>query len=110
MSNGNMNIGKRFDALFTDWEKTIQDPKIRISSRPRDYVDNEPYREMVKLGREVLPFIIEKLETGHFLLNQAVMDIAGIDIEEVVGKERLFLLSEQEKSALLVEWWRSKQQ
>ena len=110
MSNSNMDIRKRFEALFTDWEKTIRDPKVRISSRPQDYIDNEPYREMVKLGREALPFIIEKLETGHFLLNQAVMDIAGIDMEEIVDKERLFFLSEQEKSTLLVEWWKSKQQ
>lgn len=108
MSTTDRKLREDFDALFADWEKAIRDPKIESSSRPQDYIDNEPYREIVKLGRDALPFIIEKLEQGVFFLNQAVVDIAGIEMEEIVGKERRFP-SEQEKSALLVRWWRSQE-
>lgn len=109
MSDKNKEIKKKFDTLFAEWERVILDPKIQLSSRPRDYIDNEPYRELVRLGKDVLPFVIEKLEQGAFFLNQAVVDIAGLKMEDIVGKERRFP-SEQEKSTLLVKWWRSQKQ
>lgn len=107
MENENIEIKERFDALFAEWEKVIQDPKIQLSSRPQDYTNNEPYHEIVKLGKDVLPFIIEKLEEGVFFLNQAVVEISGIRMEDIIGKERRFP-SEQEKSALLINWWKSQ--
>ena len=109
MNNKSKKVKEKFDALFAEWEKVIQDPKIRLSSRPQDYINNEPYREIVKLGRDALPFIIEKLEQGVFFLNQAVVEITGIKMEEIIGKERRFP-SEQEKSRLLVKWWQSQKQ
>ena len=109
MNNESKKLKEKFDALFAEWEKVIQNPKIQLSSRPQDYINNEPYREIVKLGRDALPFIIEKLEQGVFFLNQAVVDIIGIKMEEIIGKERGFL-SEQEKSKLLVKWWRLQKQ
>jgi hypothetical protein len=102
-------LKERFDALFAEWEKVILDPKVRLSSRPQDYLNNKPYREIVKLGEDVLPFIMAKLEQGIFLLNQAVVDIAGIKMEQIIGKEQQ-LLSEQKKSDLILKWWRSRKQ
>lgn len=107
MSAENREVREKFDALFAEWEKIIRDPKIRLSSRPQDYVDNEPYREIVKLGKDALPFIMEKLEQGVFFMNQAVVNITGVKMEEIISKERRFP-SEQEKSDLLVKWWRSQ--
>jgi len=107
MSYEDKNIKEKFDALFADWEKAIQDPQIRLSSKPQDYTNNEPYRELVKLGRGALPFIMEKLEQGVFFLNQAVVEITDIKIDEIIGKARRFP-SEQEKSTLLVKWWQSQ--
>jgi len=104
MSNEDKSIKEKFDVLFADWEKVIQTPKIQLSSRPQDYTNNEPYREIVRLGRDALPFIIEKLEQGIFFLNQAVAEITGVKMNEIIGKERRFL-GEQEKSGLLVKWW-----
>lgn len=116
MGNDNKKVKEKFDALFAAWEKAIQASKIRLSSRPQDYINNKPYCEIVKLGREVLPFIIEKLEQvedsrngGVFFLNQAVVEITGIKIDKIIGKERRFL-GEQEKSTLLVKWWQSQKQ
>jgi hypothetical protein len=98
------DIEERFEALFAEWEKVIQDPKIQLSSRPQDYLSNEPYQGMVKLGNGALPFIVEKLDQGVFLLNQAVVDITNTSMEDIIGKERRFI-SEQAKSAIIVEWW-----
>jgi hypothetical protein len=102
-------VKEKFDFWFGQWEKTIRTPQIQLSSRPQDYRNNKPYREIINLGREVLPFVIEKVDQGVFFLNQAVVDIIGIKMEDMVDKERGFL-SEQEKSTLLVKWWRSQKQ
>lgn len=109
MSNEDRNVKEKFDALFADWEKVIQDPKIQLSSRPQDYTNNEPYREIVKLGKDALPFIVEKLEQGVFFLNQAVVEIAGLKMDDIISEERRFP-GEQERSNLLVKWWRSQGQ
>jgi hypothetical protein len=106
--NDMKELKNKFDDLFGQWEKTIQDPKIQFSSRPLDYIDNEPYRGIVHLGSDALPHVMEKLEQGVFLLNQAVVDITGINMDEILEKEQPFP-SEQAKSELLLQWWRSQE-
>ena len=110
-------IERRFENLYAEWEELIKDPKVQISSRPRDYIDNEPYRELVKLGKEALPLVLEKIEAGVFFMNQAALEIAGSTLEEIVDKERALpdgkrldfskrdmprFLSEEQKSQLII--------
>ena len=109
MSNVNQETREQFDTLFEEWQRVIQDPKIQLSSRPQDYIDNEPYRAIIELGKDALPFVIEKLEQGVFFLNQAVADIEGVRIEELISPKKRFP-SEQEKSELLIEWWKSRRE
>lgn len=109
MEIGNEELSKRFEELFSEWQRVIRDPKIQVSSRPQDYIDNEPYRKIVGLGEKALPLVLDKLQQGVFLLNQAVLDITGKNADEIFGKERI-LMSEQEKSRLLVDWWRTQKQ
>ena len=108
MMGENKEIREKFDAHYSEWEKVISKSKTSFSSRPQDYTDNEPYRNIIKMGPDVLPFIMEKIELGVFLLNQAFIDISGIDNKEIISKDRPFP-SEQEKSKLLVNWWKSQQ-
>lgn len=111
------DVKEHFEALYAEWEKTIQDPKIQFSSRPQDYTDNEPYRAIVKLGEEALPLILERIEQGIFFMNQAALDIRGLEMDRIIEEERkkppdkraAFLveeapefLSEQQKSALIL--------
>jgi len=109
MNVENNKIKEVFDTLFSEWQKMIQDPKIQLSSITQDYLNNEPYRNIIKMGTPALPLVIEKLKQGIFLLNHAVLAITGKKGEEVFGKEKRFL-SEQEKSRYLVDWWNSQQQ
>lgn len=99
---------ERFNALYEEWKEASQHPEVRLSSRPEDYINNEPYRKMVAMGREALPLVIEKLEQGEFLLNQAVADMEGVGLDELIKTDQPFP-SEQEKSRLLIQWWQSKQ-
>lgn len=81
-------IKEQFDALYAEWEKVIQDPKIQISSRPQDYTDNEPYRKIVKLGKDALPFISEKMEQGVFFMNEAALKITGNTVDKIIEEEK----------------------
>lgn len=109
MNTADSKIRNEFDDSFSKWQKAIQAPAIQLSSRPQDYTRNEPYKNIVKLGKAALPLLIDKIEQGVFLLNQAVLDISGAKEEEVFGKEKKFL-SEQEKSKILVAWIKSQKQ
>jgi len=110
-------IKEQFDAFYAEWEKVIQDPKIQFSSRPQDYTDNEPYRKIVKLGKDALPFVLEKIERGVFFMNQAALEIAETPLGNIIeeenkkpkkeklvffAEERPEFLSEQEKSELIL--------
>ncbi len=108
MNIKNAKIKKEFDALFLEWQKVIQSPKIQVCSRSQDYINNEPYRRIVKMGTPALPLVIEKLKQGIFLLNQAVFEITGKKEEVLFGRGKKNL-SEQEKSRYLVDWWNSLQ-
>lgn len=110
---------EKFDALYEEWLKIIEDPKIQFSSRPQDYTNNKPYREIVGLGKDALPFILEKLAQGVFFMNQAAMEVAGLNLDSVIEKEAKMpsdkraafmaretpqFLSEQQKSELILKY------
>ena len=104
MTDINPELRTRFNELFEQWQKAIEEPNVQYSSRPQDFIDNEPYREIVALGREALPLIIDKIATGVFFFNQAVAEIEGKELVDLIGREKRFP-SEQEKSELLLRWW-----
>ena len=110
-------VKERFESLYAEWEEIIKDPHIQISSRPQDYIDNEPYRKMVSLGKDALPFVLEKIDAGVFLMNQAALEIRRSSMEDVMEKEKELpptkrldfavrelpqFLSEQQKSRLIL--------
>jgi len=110
-------LREKFNKLFSEWLRAISDPRIASSSRPQDYTQNKPYREIIALGRDALPLIVEKLEHGVFLLNEAALAVAGRDLAQLIELEKaqpsrervvdvvkkpMVLLSEQEKSRLIL--------
>jgi hypothetical protein len=115
-------IKERFESLYAEWEEVIKDPHIQISSRPQDYIDNEPYRKIVNLGKDTLPFVLEKIEAGVILMNQAALEISRSSMEDVMEKEKKLtptkrldfavrempqFLSEQQKSRLILKHLKS---
>lgn len=117
--NNLAEIKKKFDALYAEWQEVIQSPRIQSSSNPDDYTNNEPYQAIVKLGKEVLPLVLEKVKDGVFFMNQAALDITDIDINALVEsesklpaskritfmkKERPPFLSEQQKSKIILKY------
>jgi len=106
---------KQFNATYKKWERAIQDPRIQLSSRPQDYTDIEAYQGIVKLGKEALPFILEKIEKGVFLMNQAALQLSGVDVEKLVEEEtkqpvrkRVRFLAQRKKPAFLSEQQKSE--
>ena len=110
-------IKARFDALYEEWKKVVASPAVQLSSRPQDYTNNEPYREIIGLGRDALPFILEKLREGEFFMNEAALAVSGLSVDGVVkaemanapGTRAAFLepappqfLSEQQKAELIL--------
>lgn len=110
-------VQEHFDRLYAEWEDRIKDPKIQVSSRPQDYTNVEPYREIVNLGRDALPLVLEKIAAGVFLMNDAALQMTDTRIEDIVVKEKALpqaeridfavekvppFLSEQQKSQLIL--------
>lgn len=102
---------RQFETAYKKWRKAIaDDPKLQLSSRPQDYTALKEYRAMLKLGSGVLPLVLEKIEEGDFLLNQAALDLARIKMESVVAmeikqpvKQRVGFMAQRKKPAFLSE-------
>ena len=104
----NDEVRNTFDRLFKEWDELIHSPALSFSSRPQDYVNTEPCKQMIELGNDALPFFIEKIKGGQVLLNNAVFQITGLKRKDLTkGK---IVWSEQEISELLVKWWNDNKQ
>jgi hypothetical protein len=117
--NNTAEIKKKFDALYDEWQEVIQSPRIQASSNPDDHINNEPYQAIVKLGKDVLPLVLEKVKEGVFFMNQAALDIKETDMNSLIenesklpaGKRIVFMkterprfLSEQQKSEIILKY------
>lgn len=93
------------EALVQAWRDFLA-PRLDLttSSLVESYVDNEPYRRIIAAGPDALSVLMEHLRRGTFLLNNAVMAVAGLVRADVVpGEEEP--VSEQQLSELLLAWW-----
>lgn len=102
----------RFEKLYEEWQEYMDQPLIMVSSLTSVHIEAPAYREIVKLGEEALPYLIEKMESGRrtgwgegqFFLWHAVREISGVDLTD----DSLFY-SEQEMTARYISWWNDKQ-
>lgn len=102
---------RQFETAYKKWRKAIaDDAKVQLSSRPQDYTALKEYRALMKLGKGALPFVLEKIQKGDFLLNQAALDLAKIKMEGVVAmetkqpvKQRVEFMAQRKKPAFLSE-------
>lgn len=57
-NNGSSNVGIRFNQLFNQWwEETC------VFSGRNFYIANPNYKEMLKMGSVILPFIKDKMQS-----------------------------------------------
>jgi len=100
---------EKFEEYFQEWLEEIQKPEIMISSDTADYVDNEPYKKIIKLGKRSLPSIMAKIAQGYFFLNHAVSEITKLKISDIASAG-MKPTSQQEISRLWLTWWRKQKQ
>lgn len=95
---------EEFLSAFKEWTNESDTNSLRLDSNPTHFQNLESFQRIIDLGKEAMPFIIEKLREGHFLLNHAMGEITHIDIINL-RRSRMDFLSEQAISNLWIEWW-----
>ena len=64
-------LHRQFEERFAAWKKTWQEPAIAVSSNPRSVTHSKEFRELVALGKDIIPVIAEKLlEPDNFFALQ----------------------------------------
>jgi hypothetical protein len=79
---------REFDRAYAKWAKAIQAPAVAASSNPDDYTKIKEYREITKLGKGALPFVVQKMKEGDFLMNAAALKLAGRKLGDIVAAEK----------------------
>ena len=104
------NVEKRkvFEVLYAKWERTWYEPPCVISSIPGDYAKSPEFRDVVKLGEDIVPLLMEKLTDPHqFFALQALAQLVPPEI--IVTFEPTdpiaVLGGEQERAAQTVRKW-----
>lgn len=111
------NIKQKFDELYEEWTAAISKPPIALSSRPADYTGIDSYRRIIALGKDALPFVLDKLEQGVFFMNEAALQLGKVSMDDVIASEKAkpagrrmpalaqgtpAFLSEQQKARLIL--------
>ena len=95
-------IEQDFNDAFCKWKEELE--RDTFNSNSTQFRTSENFKKIVSLGKNTVPFIIDKLSEGYFFLNHVIQEITRIDIKNL--KEISFqILSEQDISKLWIEWW-----
>ena len=103
MAMNSYDIEAKFVAYFEEWKKELEEDSNSFSSNSADLRNTGSYKNIIKLGKHALLYLIQKLREGYFLLNDAIANITQIDIKE--SGQIHTCLSEQEADALWIAWW-----
>ena len=101
------DVRARFNAAYKAWTETWQHPLILVSSNPADRAQSTQFLELIALGPQILPLLIERLATSdEFFALQAVDRL--LPAQHVVTLEledpRVFG-GEQDRATLTVKRW-----
>lgn len=108
-------VGERFEQLYGEWTRSLQQSTTPYSSSDRDFIQNPPFEAIVDLGPDALPFIMEKLRSdaqAHFLIH-ALSRITGkrFSPEEIAASSSSAdgPIGNQALARLWLSWWDSQQ-
>jgi hypothetical protein len=104
-------VGERFEQLYEEWSRSLQQGAALYSSSDRDFIQNPPFEAIVALGPDALPFIMEKLRSdahAHFLIH-ALARITGKQFspEEIAASHSPAdgPIGNQAFARLWLSWW-----
>lgn len=95
------------------WREHINaDPNCHDKANATPFIDNPPFKAIVDLGENALPFLIRDLEKSEekdsdHLLHFAVQRITKLDVARLYPNNTL-PMSDRDRSRLWVRWWRDK--
>ena len=108
MANGEASeIALQFEQHHKAWRTFADSPEMSLSSDTHQLTNHSDYKAIIAMGKRALPFVIDKLAKGDFLMVVAARRITGIDVVRASGKvlESKELFGEQDEARLWVEWW-----
>lgn len=97
-----MNIAIEFKKLAKEWTEHCQ--AVMFSSNIYDYLNHPAYRQLVKLGRPAIPYIIEKYREDDLPWGFVLDEITGL---KVIQDPNHF--SPLEVKRFWMEWWKKQQ-
>jgi hypothetical protein len=103
----NPELRQKFDDLYNEWLVFRNSPKIRLLSNPRGYCKTQAFTDIVELGMEVVPLLMNKIAQGDFFSLQAVEEIKKKESspEKYFGLTSTEAMSEQSRAALVLLGW-----
>jgi hypothetical protein len=103
----NRELKTRFDQAYHTWKETWNHPLIAINSSPTSRTQTPAFLELISLGPEILPLLMEKLtDPGEFFALQAVDRLFRPQfVISYPPEDPATLLGEQERAIETVKQW-----
>jgi len=77
VSTESSDVAVVFEQKYNAWRTYLTEHNISGYSMPEPYIDNEPFREIVRLGVPALPCIAQKIREGDHFMTIAMARITG---------------------------------
>jgi hypothetical protein len=101
------DVRRRFEKVYAAWKSTWSRPMIAVSSAPAARAQSAEYHDLIALGPEILPLLMEKLtDPNEFFALVAVDRLEGpeLRVSHAVDDEAV-LLGEQGRAIETVQRW-----
>ena len=100
-------LRERFAELYAAWENTWDEPLVAMSSNPADRARSREFFELIALGPDVLPLLMNEIsDSDKFFALQAVDYLARRDVlVEFDLEDSAVLEGEQARAAETVRRW-----
>ncbi len=109
------NSAVTFEKKYQEWKSYCVRPEVAEQSSDAAYINNAPFQDIVALGDQAVPYIIEKLRTdpeAHFLIH-ALERITHhkFTAEEIEAAKKKYgtPLGNQGYAKMWIDWWEAKQ-
>jgi hypothetical protein len=101
------DVTERFNIAYKAWVETWEHPLVIVSSNPSDRAQSTQFLELIALGPQIIPLLIERLATSDEFFTLQAIDrlLPASHLVSLELEDPRILGGEQERAAATVRRW-----
>lgn len=100
------DVRDKFEKLHEEWyDASREDAKIRLSSSIGARMELPQFKEMLNMGSEIIPLVVEKMMDKKYFFTQSLYEALMENAHLSIGGDKQAAMSSQDRAQYLVRQW-----